>query len=537
MSLWSMRPRSLLRPPAPFDGGCSAPLPAASSCIEEVLPEATCVDVRVVRDQHVVIDAATAAKRPRLEDAARRRSMVVLSEIAADYLGNLDSVLRIMEHDGTVNPDSPSFTAMLTQKSTSTLSKRASSLRMYKAWFCSTSAKPDQFLTENMIFQYFHALYLDSAPATRAASLREAVNFLQGVFNTDVSDITSSSRVLGMAVQLLRSKLETKQRRPLTVPMVTALETAVIKSDLTDPNLIVAGAALLGVFGRVRVGDMRRCAIEPQTDLAEGGRFGYMETRFMEHKTARPGTSRALPIAAPAFGLCATASWAVRWLEARSAQGLDASKQMTLLPALADRGWHDVAYTTPEFVAALRTTLRQLGFSSEALEGIGSHSLKATCLSWAAKAGVCREHRRILGYHVDISEKSAETYARDSLAAPLRSLDEVLEKIRAKMFDPDSTRSGLLKTAAGKGNGKDVVDETGSSTCPSAVSSASSVCSEDEKMAVPDDENGKLVFNTATRCMHISSGDGRLRCGRCMPKAWSTSEEVPEGMRVCPMCF
>ena len=169
MSLWSMRPRSLLRPPAPLDGGCSAPLPASPSCIEEVLPEATCVDVKVVRDQHVVIDATTAAKRPRLEDAARRRSLVVLSGIAADYLGNLDSVLRIMEHDGTVNPDSPSFTAMLTQKSTSTLSKRASSLRMYKAWFCSTSAKPEQFLTENMIFQYFHALYLDSAPATRAA--------------------------------------------------------------------------------------------------------------------------------------------------------------------------------------------------------------------------------------------------------------------------------------------------------------------------------------------------------------------------------
>ena len=149
----------------------------------------------MVRDQHVAIDAATAAKRPRLEDAARRRSMVVLSEIAADYLGNLDSVLRIMDHDGTVNPDSPSFTAMLTQKSTSTLSKRASSLRMYRAWFCTTSAKPNEFLTENMIFQYFHALYLDSAPATRTASLREAVNFLQGVFGTDVKEITSSAEL------------------------------------------------------------------------------------------------------------------------------------------------------------------------------------------------------------------------------------------------------------------------------------------------------------------------------------------------------
>ena len=194
--------------------------------------------------------------------------------------------------------------------------------------------------------------------------------------------------------------------------MVLALEVAVLKADLKDPNLIIAGAALLGVFGRVRVGDMRRCAVEPEADMAADKQFGYLETRFMEHKTARPGTSKALPIAAPAFGLCATASWATRWLQARATQSLDAARQLTLLPAMADQGWHDAAYTTPEFAAALRTTLLQLDFTAKGLEGIGSHSLKATCLSWVAKFGVCREHRRILGYHVDISERSAETYAK-----------------------------------------------------------------------------------------------------------------------------
>ena len=173
---------------------------------------------------------------------------------------------------------------------------------------------------------------------------------------------------------------------------------------------------------------MRRCAVEPEAELADNRQVGYVETRFMEHKTARPGTSKALPIAAPAYGLVATDSWATRWLEARAAQGLNAAEQSTLLPAMADQGWHDAAYTTPEFAAALRTTLLQLCFTAEDLEGIGSHSLKATCLSWVAKFGVCREHRRILGYHVDISEKSTETYARDSLAAPLRSLDEVLTR-------------------------------------------------------------------------------------------------------------
>ena len=149
----------------------------------------------------------------------------------------------------------------------------------------------------------------------------------------------------------------------------------------------------------------------------------------------------------------------------------------------------------------------------------------------------------ILGYHVDISEKSAETYARDSLAAPLRSLDEVLERIRAKSFDPDATRSGLLKVAPGTDHEEEVVEEMDSSICPSAVSSSSSLCTEDEVLAgfpaesLPEDESGTLIFNAATMCMHILAGERHLRCGRHMPKTYSTCGEVQEGSGICPMCL
>ena len=196
--------------------------------------------------------------------------------------------------------------------------------------------------------------------------------------------------------------------------------------------------------------------------------MGCLETRFLEHKTARPGTSRALPIAAPAYGLCKEKSWATCWLKARSTAGLDAARQRTLIPGMAPDGWHEAAWTTPEFSAAFRTTLLQLGFSMSDLEGIGARSLKTTCLSWASKAGVPREHRRLLGYHVELGDKSVETYARDSLAAPLRSLDEVLEKIRAGKFDPDSTRSGFLKRGgeASEQTAASEKDSESSSTCP-----------------------------------------------------------------------
>ena len=213
MAAFASRPRSVMRAPTAMDGGFWHPL-APSAGGTDTTNDALVAgsSVAAVRERHTAVGNATAAKRPRKEEAARLRSMVVLSEIATEYLQAAPAVLRITERDGTVLPETPSFVAMLTRKSTGTLSKRASSLRMYRAWFRATGAAPVFFLTEEKIFNYFHSLYVDGAPATRAAALREAVNFLQGVFEVDVSNIRSSSRVLGMAVQLLRSETETKQR-------------------------------------------------------------------------------------------------------------------------------------------------------------------------------------------------------------------------------------------------------------------------------------------------------------------------------------
>ena len=144
---------------------------------------------------------------------------------------------------------------------------------------------------------------------------------------------------------------------------------------------------------------------------------------------------------------------------------------------------------------------------------------------------------------MELGDKSAETYARDSLAAPLRSLDEVLEKIRTKAFDPDATRSGFMKRAPDNSHTEKDAEEVVSSTCPSAVSTASSLCSEDEVLAgfpvesLPEDESGTLIHNTATKCMHIVAGDERLRCGRRMPKSYEVYSDIPAGVRICPMCF
>ena len=73
-----------------------------------------------------------------------------------------------------------------------------------------------------------------------------------------------------------------------------------------------------------------------------------------------------------------------------------------------------------------------------------SRSLKATCLSWVAKAGVSPPLRKLLGYHVDATELSVNTYSRDLLAPPLRELVRVLSLIALGAFSPDTTRSGYF---------------------------------------------------------------------------------------------
>jgi hypothetical protein len=115
-------------------------------------------------------------------------------------------------------------------------------------------------------------------------------------------------------------------------------------------------------------------------------------------------------------------------------------KYRWLLPTPAPNGWHDAPLSTSEATKWLRALLS--GFGHTALQDIGTHSLKCTCLAWAASWGLDLETRSLLGSHVPHEGMSAITYSRVAQAHPLRKLDEILRAIRLKQFLPDSTRSG-----------------------------------------------------------------------------------------------
>ena len=488
----------------------------------------------------MAISAATLAKRAKTDSRDRELALQTIIDFLLTHLATNNTVQCIVKEEGPLSVESASLNAIVASKATGTLEKRGISLRMYGAWFATSGLPAGAALTEPAVYKYAHHLYTDGVPCSRGVALVQALNFLKGLFDVEVSTVTKSSRIKGMNTTSLRTRQAVRQRRPLSVPMVLALEDIVMRdAGAGEPAALVAGAALFATFGRARIGDLRRCNAEPQLDVS--GEAGYIETRFFDHKTARPGTRRALPIAAAAYGL-RNKPWAQTRLAARRAARLSADDDGSLLPALSTAGgWSDKAYTTPEFSAAVRSVLLESGFSHMDLDNIGAHSMKATCLSWAAKHGVEKESRRMLGYHVAPGDRSMETYARDAMARPLRLLDAVLEDIRLKKFDPDATRSGaFVQTSADareRGATTPPTDAAsgGSSTCPSSRSSSSSSAGSDSPRA--ELASATLIINKATKCGHLVFDDTKLVCGKPWPHDYELAEDLGLMKWRCPRCF
>ena len=79
--------------------------------------------------------------------------------------------------------------------------------------------------------------------------------------------------------------------------------------------------------------------------------------------------------------------------------------------------------------------------------GFTSQGLKAIMLSWASKAGVDEYDRHVLGGHSMKGRQTAATYARDTLTAPVKRLEEVITSVRHGSFLPDSSRSNMFRSS------------------------------------------------------------------------------------------
>ena len=512
-----------------------------------------------VRHEHQgevrTLSGEAAAKRARVEDDTRLLAVSRIIDVVSRRCASVVIDAARLEPGG-LHAEAPTIIDTVAKRSTGTLRKRASSLLLFDAWLAEHAPEGTPLNDEPTVHRYLRTLLQDKAPASRGPAVLSAIHFIGNAFAVYVASVLSSSRVAGASARLQATRAEVVQRDPLTVTMVAALEGVVLNDRGQGTyRAVIAGAALFALFSRSRVGDLRRCSVEPVLD----GRF--LETRFLEHKTARPGTRRALPIVAPVFGV--SGNWGEAWVATRRAAGLDANRNLTVLPVRADTGgWHNVALTTDEFAKAFREVLLGQGVDASGLSNIGSHSLKVTCLSWAGKFGLNRDTRRMLGYHADPSAQVVETYSRDVMAKPLRQLESVIKEIREMRFHPDSTRSGVFsveRTPASldiRGGQLPEVASASSARGPStprvspprsprasslspSSSSASSAFSEGGPDAPEDGPvtAGCIIMNSASGVHHVAAGATHMVCRKVLPLRFVRVATLDADARKCSVCL
>jgi len=290
------------------------------------------------------VSSATELARVGVEARARTAALANWA-LVVESLGDACGLGRRMISEGEpFCAASPSMVASFAGKATATLEKRFSAVRLFWRWLACSGAGALSF-AEPEVFRYCQELHAEGAPARRAQACREAMGFITGTSECDLASTLGSQRLRGSALLSLRRRGLLRQRRPLTVDMVVALEKRVFEQP-DEPDSLLAGSILFAIFGRTRVGDLFRSSTEPLVDKDLGPGTGFLEGALIEHKTARPGTKQAMPVVTPLLGVSGH-PWAECWVAARARAGLDAATDGTLLAApAASGGWTAVPLAT-----------------------------------------------------------------------------------------------------------------------------------------------------------------------------------------------
>ena len=468
-------------------------------------------------------------------------------------------------------------------RSESTLKARLGYLERYFAW-CSDHRLAWVPLTVSATWKWMQALKdaSPSAPTSGYQSLRWFAHMFQCAAD---ADFFSSPLLKGSATHSLQAAPPLRQKPPILVSQVKRLE---LLTDSDEPALVnIVGGILVALYSRSRWMDLQR-ASSLELDAPEGiTYFGntFYQLNTSEYKTSKSGgkSRLILPLTLPIFSLSGS-QWFQNWLAARDRLGLPVQGAITppLIRSVGAQGDTPRPFNTSE----VNSILAKIAKPGEPVPT--SRSLKATCLSWVAKAGVSPPLRKLLGYHVDATELSVNTYSRDLLAPPLRELVRVLSLIASGAFSPDTTRSGYFAfNDPGTQDGNDaapavlpqppsasVSADTTAVTAESALgptspqsprtsdsdsSSLEEVVPEstEEDLGDPDESPAAalaafkqpffsvqppflLVQHQKLRTIHIAGGDSeeRLLCGRTNTDRFlSVGQVVHQPFPKCKQCF
>ena len=435
---------------------------------------------------------------------------------------------------------------VLAAKATSTLHARADAVVRFIAWCKIAGHVPIPF-SEAVVYAFINDEGSRSAP-TFPRSFCCALAFVGHVIGCPSAlGCVDSKRVIGHAAKCYKEKRMLKQKPPIKVEHVRILENILQgKPKLKTQDKVAAGFFLWMIYARARFSDAQAASTIVEDVVNKGsGPFGFIEAQVHRSKTSvsLERKTRYLPMTAPINGvLPEDCHWGLQWMQSIRDSKLPIGAGRPLLPAQTGSGWSSLPVTAAVAAVWLKSLLRQGGASGTDLNSYGTHSCKATMLSWCAKFGVDPKIRAHLGYH----SKSSGTeliYSRDAMALPLRELMKVLDKVRSGEFHPDETRSGYLASHEESGSSSSEGSEDEEEPEHEQIEQAQ------EKVLAPFRGNfdvkkmeGMSFFrHPVSRVIHMQEDESGIafRCGRPIHKTYlHLGEGLPKFLHpTCKQCF
>ena len=356
---------------------------------------------------------------------------------------------QCLDSSGTLRPDmEDTLTSVVGTRSPSTIVKRCNAVLAYQRWLATWVDAPAVPLSEPLVWDYLVHLRNSGAAATKAMSFIQTIRFCQHVLQVDGADQRAPSRRLVGQSELQASlKGPTKQARPLTVKEVRTLQKFMADPSKDLQERLICSHLVLMVYTRSRNSDLAYVEDISHDHAVREGRdefSGFIQFATRYHKSARSVEAKSLLMPIIACGeSVGPEPWLDLWMSLRKKAGLPTSGRLegAVMPApdlVRPGGWLVRPISCAETTRLLRAYL-----ACEDSD-LKSHSLKRTALSWAAKAGVDREQRRLLGRHASAVQGSDSIYATDLMVDPVRALGAVVKLIRKDQFLPDGDRAGFF---------------------------------------------------------------------------------------------
>lgn len=381
--------------------------------------------------------------RPEMsDDDIRRVALLKLEELIIQdpYATQLGCSIKTMLDEGrSRNLVMQSISDAFRGKASTTLQKRAGSLwKLAKVFRTMGIFVPLRF-TEEDLYQALCHMREQSAGPTSLQHVIESLHFVHAGATLLLTDLHAviSGRVRGVAKDMFLTKRPLQQRNHFTVKQVKHLERAMAESP---PSIqCIVGQVLFCIYACCRWRDSQKMVA---LTLTEGHGESLLCGEALTSKTtlSAESKSRYLPYSALGGGLLQL-DWAKNWLSARGEMGL--AFDGCVLPSFSDKKGQfiDRPMSASEGTFWIRDLLSDC--TSEAdLQALGTHSCKATLLTWAARSTLVRftfTERRLMGHHLAQGVKSILCYSREAFTTLSGKVLQLLKTIRDNSFDPDAS--------------------------------------------------------------------------------------------------